>query len=95
MSSVVIAASAVRDLDRLVAVLSLPNDTRSRVARVLQLLTRFPLLGGQLHGRWEEFRFLLGPWRWMIIVYHYDIELDRVAVVAVLDARASASPFTG
>lgn len=36
-------------------------------------------------------RFLLGPWRWMLIVYEY-IELDdRVVVVTIQDARTSSA----
>lgn len=93
MASVVVAASAVRDLNRLIAVLSLPENSKERVVRTLRVLERFPLIGGQLGGRWERFRFLLGPWRWMIIVYSFDAENDSVAVVAFLDARSSTSPF--
>ena len=35
-------------------------------------------------------RFLLGPWRWMLLIY---VVLDeRVVVVTIQDARASAAP---
>lgn len=89
MARVELAAAAVEDLDRLVAVLSLPTDTRRRVARSLRALESFPLLGAELDGRWSGMRFLLGPWRWMLIVYEY-IELgDRVVVVTIQDARSS------
>lgn len=93
MARVVVAASAARDLKRLIAVLSLPENSKERVVRTLRVLERFPLIGGQLGGRWARFRFLLGPWRWMIIVYSFDAENDSVAVVAFLDARSSTSPF--
>lgn len=89
----VVAATAARDLNRLITVLSLPDNAKGRVIRTLRVLERFPLIGGQLGGRWERFRFILGPWRWMIIVYAFDAESDSVAVVAILDARSSASPF--
>lgn len=93
MASVVVAASAAHDLNRLIAVLSLPDNAKERVVRLLRVLERFPLIGGQLGGRWERYRFILGPWRWMIIVYSFNAENDTVAIVAVLDARSSTSPF--
>lgn len=93
MARVVVSATASRDLDRIIRVLSLPEDTRARVKKTLQALEHFPLLGGQLEGHWKPLRFLLGPWRWMIIVYHYDETLDRVGVVAFHDARSALSPL--
>ena len=89
MARVEVAATAVEDLDRLVVVLSLPADTRHRVRRALAPLERFPLLGPQLGGRWAGLRFLLGPWRWMLLVYEYDTVADRVVVLTVHDARSS------
>lgn len=38
-----------------------------------------------------DLRFLLGPWRWMILVYGYDAERDRAVVVTIQDARSSES----
>jgi hypothetical protein len=46
------------------------------------------LIGAPLHGRWSNYRFLLGPWRWMIIVYVYDERDDRAAIVTIQDARS-------
>lgn len=92
MARVELAAAAVEDLDRLIVVLSLPPDTRERVRAALRPLARFPLLGPQLSGRWAGLRFVLGPWRWMILVYDYDGEDDRVVVVTVQDARSSRAP---
>ena len=89
MARVELAAAAVEDLDRLVAVLSLPTDTRRRVARSLHPLGDFPLLGAELGGRWSGMRFLLGPWRWMLIVYEYIEPDDRLVVVTIQDARSS------
>jgi plasmid stabilization system protein ParE len=83
--------AAVEDLERLTAVLSLPSDTRDRVRASIAPLERFPLLGQELGGRWEGLRFILGPWRWMLIVYEYDEDDDRVVVLTIHDARASTA----
>lgn len=74
---------------------SLPADTGARVARSLRPLTSFPLLGAALEGRWEGFRFVLGPWRWMIVVYVVDDALERVSVVTIQDARSSGAAIGG
>jgi plasmid stabilization system protein ParE len=95
LAAVELTLNAVEDLDRLIAVLSLPADTRDRVSRGLRILERLPRLGPELHGRWTGFRFLLGPWRWMIIVYRYEEEDNRVIVLTVQDARSAASPTAG
>lgn len=89
MARIELARAAVEDIDRLIAVLSLPDDTRDRIRRSLRPLERYPLLGSQLSGRWDGFRFVLGPWRWMVFVYVYAQAEDRVAVVTVQDARSS------
>lgn len=91
MPRIELARTAVEDIDRLVAVLSLPDDTRRRVRRSLAPLANHPLLGSELSGRWEGFRFLLGPWRWMILVYVYEQLADRVVVLTVQDARSSTA----
>jgi hypothetical protein len=85
--SVELAAAAVEDLDALIRTHSLPADTRARVARSLRALGRFPLLGPELEGRWRGFRFLLGPWRWLLLVYVFIESEDRVVVVTIQDAR--------
>jgi hypothetical protein len=92
VASVELAATAVDDLDALIRTHSLPGDTRTRVARSLRPLATFPLLGPALTGRWDGFRFVLGPWRWLLLVYVYLEEEDRVVVVTVQDARASTAP---
>ena len=71
---------------------SLPPDTRERVARSLRSLAQFPNMGPALAGRWEGFRFILGPWRWLLLVYVYLKAEDRVGVVTIQDARSSTSP---
>lgn len=92
MARVVVAPEAADDLDQLIRTHSLPADTRARVQRTVAVLGRFPLLGAQLEGRWAGFRFLLGPWRWMIVVYAYDEADDAVAIVTIQDGRSSRAP---
>jgi plasmid stabilization system protein ParE len=87
VAQVELARAAVADLDRLVRSHSLPRDTRERVRAALEPLGRFPRLGPELSGRWEGFRFILGPWRWMVIVYIFDERHDRVVIVTIQDAR--------
>lgn len=91
MARVELAQAAVEDLDRLIAVLSLPTNTRQRVRRSLTPLAEFPRLGPELTGRWTGVRFLLGPWRWMLLVYEYDEDADRVTVLTIQDARTSTA----
>ena len=94
MTTVLVTPAAVEDLDRLISMLSLPTDTLARFRRSVRSLERFPLIGAPLQGRWADFRFVLGPWRWMLVVYMYDPTLDGVAIVTVQDAR-SGSAATG
>jgi hypothetical protein len=89
VAHVELAVAAVEDLEALIRTHSLPADTRARVARSLSPLERFPLIGPALSGRWEGFRFLLGPWRWLLLVYVFIEAEDRVIVVTMQDARAS------
>ena len=70
---------------------SLPTDTRDRVRRSIEPLARFPLLGALLEGGWERYRFVLGPWRWIVIVCAYDVETDVVTVATIQDGRTSAA----
>jgi hypothetical protein len=91
VAQVEIARVAVADLERLVLTHSLPRDTRERVRGSLRPLERFPRLGPELTGRWEGFRFILGPWRWMVLVYVFDASLDRVVVVTIQDGRTSSA----
>ena len=92
MASVVITPTAQGNLDVLIETLSLPASTRDRVRASLEPLRQFPRLGAPLEGRWAGLRFVLGPWRWMIVVYHYDARLDRVTIVTTRDARSVRSP---
>ena len=92
MARVVVSAAAVDDLASLIRTHTLPPDTRDRVRRSLAPLADFPLIGAPLSGRWNGFRFLLGPWRWMIVVYAYEAERDEVAVVTIQDGRSAGAP---
>lgn len=89
MAQVVVASTALALLESLVRTHSLPVDTKERSLRALQ---EFPELGPSLQGRWAGYRFVLGPSRWMLVVYRYDAAHGRVAVVTVQDARSSGSP---
>ena len=91
MAGVELAAAALEDLEQLIRTHSLPDDTRRRVASSPRVLERFPLVGPALDGRWEGFRFVLGPWRWLLLVYVVIEPEDRVVVVTIQDARSSAA----
>lgn len=95
MANVEFARTAIADLDRLVVTHSLPSDTRQRVRATLTPLQQFPRLGPELTGRWQGMRFLLGPWRWMILVYTFDEPADRIVVVTTQDARSTGSAIIG
>lgn len=91
MARVELSVAAVDDLDRLIAALSLPADTRTRLANSLRALEELPRLGVELGGRWQGMRFVLGPWRWMLVVYEFSEVDDRVVVLTIQDARSSAA----
>ena len=91
MARVELALAAVDDLDRLIQTHSLPADTRARVARSLRPLAQFLRLGPALVERWDGYRLILGPWRWLLIVYVHIEKEDRVVVVTMQDARSSSA----
>jgi hypothetical protein len=91
LAEVRLSADAVKDLDRMILTHSLPPDTRERVMRSLRVLEQFRRIGRQLEGRWRPVRFILGPWRWMLIIYSYEEPDNVVLVVAFHDARSSAA----
>ena len=95
MATVVVTPAALEDLERLIRTHSLAAHTRDRVRRSLRPLARFPRLGAELGGRWQGFRFVLGPWRWMIVVYVVDEAADLVAVVTIQDGRTSSAATSG
>jgi plasmid stabilization system protein ParE len=91
LSEVRLSADAVKDLGRMIITHSLPPDTRERVRRSLRQLEQFPRIGRQLEGRWAPLRFILGPWRWMLVIYSHEEPDDLVLVVAFQDARSSTA----
>lgn len=90
MARVELTRSAVEDLDRLIRSHSLPANTKARLKRSLRPLEHFPLIGPALGGRWSGLRFVLGPWRWMIVVYAHVEPEDRVVIVTIQDGRSSS-----
>lgn len=91
MTEVRLSAIAVEDLDRMILTHSLPTDTKDRIRRSLRPLEQFPLIGRQLEGRWHPMRLILGPWRWMLIVYLYEESADLVLVLTIQDAHSSTA----
>ena len=92
MSEVRLSSDAVKkDLERMIITHSLPLDTRERVRRSLRQLEQFPRIGRQLEGRWKPLRFILGPWRWLLILYSYEEPDDLVLIVTFQDPRSSSA----
>lgn len=84
--------AAAEDVARLAVTHSLPPDTKERIKRSLRPLGQFPRLGTELEGEeWAGFRLVLGPWRWMVIVYEIYDDPDRVVIVTVQDGRSSSA----
>lgn len=94
MARVVVTEVASADLRAMIVTHSLPGSTVERVRAALAPLADFPQLGPALEGRWQGFRFVLGPWPWMLLVYVWDEASALVAVVTIQDAR-SATAVTG
>lgn len=94
MARVVVTEAAARSLAELTDSHSLPADTRARVRESLVPLERFPRLGPVLDPATPDLRFLLGPWRWLVIVYSYRELDDLVAVLAFEDGRSARSATT-
>jgi len=91
VAQVELTARAIEGLDRLIITHSLPVDTYARVYRSLSLLERFPKIGRKVVGRWDQLRFILGPWRWLLVVYVYDEERELVSILTIQDARSSGA----
>lgn len=90
MATVIVSPQARDDLDELIRELKLPPDTRQRVKKRLRSLEHFPARQ-ELSGKWEGFRFVLGPWGWMLMVFTFDEKTDEVVIATIQDARTSAS----
>ena len=95
MTRVEISRTAGADLDRLILSHSLPGNTKQRFKRAVRPLGRLPQLGPELGGRWSGFRFVLGLWRWMLIVYVHLEEADRIVIMTIQDARSSRAARSG
>jgi hypothetical protein len=95
VAEVRVSAVAIECLDRMIVTHSLPGDTRTRVKRSLRVLERFPRIGRELEGGWESYRLILGPWRWLLVVYVYDEQEDVVLVATIQDARSSSAATSG
>jgi plasmid stabilization system protein ParE len=91
VAQIVVTPRARADVDDAIATLGPPADTWQRVGKSLRLLEDFPLAGRVLEGRWADARFVLGPWPWMILLYVYEVDDDRVYIVAMHDGRSSAA----
>lgn len=92
MARVVVTDRAVRDLRDLIRTHRLPENTTERVRRSLRPLADLPELGAELDAEWAPRRFVLGPWRWMIVVHRFYPDRDLVAILAIVDGRTSTSP---
>jgi plasmid stabilization system protein ParE len=92
MARIVVTEAAARDLRDLIRTHRLPETTTKRVKRSIRPLADFPELGAELGGVFAPRRFLLGPWRWMIVIYGFYPEDDLVAILAIVDGRTSTSP---
>ena len=95
MARVEVSRSAATDLDRLIRTHNLPKNTKQRFKSAVRPLDRFPRLGPELGGRWSGFRFVLGPWRWTLVVYVHFEDDDRVVIVTIQDARSSRAVRSG
>jgi plasmid stabilization system protein ParE len=91
VASVLVSPRARRNLERLIKTHSLPGSTVARFAASIEQLAAFPSIGAQLRGRWSGYRFILGPWRWMLVVYEHHEDQDLVGIVTVQDAMSSGS----
>ena len=94
MATVVVAEPAIARLEELIVTHRLPATTRARVRASLEPLATFPQIGSKLVGRWQGFRFILGPWPWMLLVYEYDEANDLVGVTTIQDSRSRAAAPT-
>lgn len=89
MAQIIVSPEAAEALERLTLTHNLPADTKERFKRSIASLERFPLMGRALERQLAGRRFLLGPWRWTIIVYRHDEETGEVRILTVEDARTS------
>jgi plasmid stabilization system protein ParE len=87
-----VSPTAADALGRLILTHSLPADTKERFKQSVAPLAEFPRLGRELEGGgFEGMRFILGPWRWLVVVYSYELDADEVWILTVEDARSSTA----
>jgi plasmid stabilization system protein ParE len=92
MPRIIVSPAAADSLARLIVSHSLPADTKERLRRSIRPLAEFPALGSALEGSgYDGLRFILGPWRWMVVVYEHDAADDVVKILVVEDARSSTA----
>jgi plasmid stabilization system protein ParE len=92
VAKLLVSPTAADALAQLIRTHSLPADTKDRFKRSVVPLAEFPRLGRELDGAgFEGMRFLLGPWRWFVIVYSSDASADEVWILTVEDARSSTA----
>ena len=91
MARVVVTDTARANLRALIQSHSLPASAPDRVRAALAPLADFPQLGPALTGRWQRFRFVLGPRPWMVLVYVWDEAADQVSIVTIQDARSGTA----
>ncbi|HZO98628.1 MAG TPA: type II toxin-antitoxin system RelE/ParE family toxin [Gaiellaceae bacterium] len=92
MARIVVSPTAENALARLIDTHSLPPDTKGRFKRSVAPLADFPQLGRPLEGGgYDGLRFVLGPWRWMVVLYEHDGDADVVRILLVEDARSSTA----
>jgi len=91
MARVVVTKSARADLQAMILTHGLPPSSTDRVRASLMVLAGRPRLGPSLDGRWQGFRFILGPWPWMLLICTWDEEVDEVSVVTIQDARSASA----
>jgi plasmid stabilization system protein ParE len=88
MVRVVLSVDARRDLDEIISSHHLPSDTPIRVRQRLAPLAMYPLIGPALG---VTYRYLLGPWSWMLLVYRVDQPRGTVVVTAIKDVRRAGA----
>lgn len=92
MLQIIVSPAAAESLARLIVTHSLPDDTTERFRHSIRPLAEFPRLGRALEGGgFGGLRFVLGPWRWMVVIYEHDRASDIVNILAVEDARSSTA----
>jgi plasmid stabilization system protein ParE len=92
VAAVIVSPAAAEALAQLIASHSLPADTTERFRRSISPVGEFPLLGRALEGSgYDGLRFILGPWRWLVVVYEHVVAADEVHLLTVEDGRASTA----